>query len=417
MTTKKRLPKLKIKITKTKDTITLVLNKQIVIINSKTHSVEFGKVSKILKKRNGPRKIENSFEGYLLLRGVKSEVLETADYIGMVRIRNTKNFVPIDILKKLKELEKIDGDSMLSVLKFWYKLDENPSTNSRKQLYRFLIANNIPITTEGDIVMEKGVSRNQDGVLVDQHTGKIDNSIGRIVSMPRKDVNDNPNETCSRGLHAAPSDYVRQWYSQDIIVKILVNPIDIVSVPTDYDSRKVRMCRYQVIGYSTKTSSHLQGGTVIKLSDLIESDEVLSSSAKKKAKQDVEKNVTETDSKLLGNEYGFESMTGRKIINFIKEKFNIGITLNVKNKKGIVKKAYQIANDKKIVEHFQISEEKEEERVKIISLPRTGKKLISVAKARLNENISRFEGKKANKGQLTEGFIRVFEKAGFKIVE
>jgi len=321
------------------------------------------------------------------------------------------------VLKKLQELENVNSEDLLSILKFWYKLDNNPSANSRQQLFRFITMNNIPITTDGDIIMEKGITK-KGTMLLDAHTSRIDNSIGRVVSMPREQVQDDPKQACSSGLHCAPPDYVRKWYSGTII-KVLVNPVDVVSVPIDYDSRKVRVCKYQVIGYSSHSTIPLQGGSVIKLSDLIESDEVLSKTAKTKTKGRVERHVTESDNALMGDIPDFNSMKSGEIVAYVRETYGEEITLNIKNKKGIVKKATSIAQTTKVKEHFEAKTPEVEtvKRAKSISLPTTGGELIKVAKSRLNENISRVDGKKANKKQLTDEFIRVFTEAGYKIVE
>jgi len=417
MKNKKRLPRLRIKATVTRETITLVLDKRIVVVKKNKYPDQFNELHQLLKKKSGPREIENNFDHYLTLVKIDGQeiVQITSDYTGRVKLRNTSNYVPADVLKKLMELESVDNESMLSILKFWYKLDRNPSASSRQQLFRFIIMNNIPITEEGDIVMEKGVKR-AGSLLVDIHTSKIDNSIDRVVSMNRDEVQDNPKQTCSSGLHCAPPDYVRQWYNNDIIVKVLVNPVNVVSVPVDYESRKVRVCQYQVIGYSNYSTAPIKGGSVVKLSDLIESDEVMSKTEKKSTKRVVEDNVTQSDNTLIGNIPDFSLMKAAEIVSYVKEHYNQEITLTLKNKRGIVKRATTIAQTVQVEKHFEEkAPEIVVEREKTITLPGTISEMIRVAKSRLNEYIHRVDGKKANKIQVVSEFIRVFTQANYKV--
>lgn len=398
-----------LKATVAKDTITLVYNKQMVVVKKNKHPKEFENLKPLLKTRKGIKEVKEKFTEWLELMSIgDSEHVEVSkDYLNNIKLKNTKNYLPADVLKKLTELDLKRDDSLLPILKFWYKLDENPSKNSREQLYRFITSNNIPITEDGDIVMEKGIKENRDGVLVDVYSERVDNSIGRVITMDRNKVEDNPNKTCSAGLHCAPPDYVRQWYSDKVIVKVLVNPVDVVSVPVDYDSRKVRVCKYQVIGFSSKSTKPLQGGQIVNLQDLIS----------EKIYEKVEKNVIQSDNKITGVTEEFEKMSGREIIEYVKEKYDVEITLSVKNKKGIVKKAYQIAQESKVTEKLTSEKLTSEVEVKEINLPKTNTQLVAVAKSKLNESISRVDGKKANKNQLVESFKRIFSGAGFKIIE
>jgi hypothetical protein len=73
--------------------------------------------------------------------------------------------------------------------------------------------------------------------------------------MKREDCNHNPKETCSYGLHVAswhyltsgPGDYTDRTLP---IVECKVDPANVVSVPTDYDQSKMRVCEYEVLSVS-----------------------------------------------------------------------------------------------------------------------------------------------------------------------
>lgn len=131
---------------------------------------------------------------------------------------------------------------------FVKKLRENPSFKIRKQLWGFIKASEeaggFSIADDGDILAYKRVSDDYKDI----YTGKFDNSIGSIVEMPRRDVDDDPNNTCSVGLHFCAYSYLES-YANNVgrIVLVKVNPADVVSIPTDYGFAKARCCRYEVI--------------------------------------------------------------------------------------------------------------------------------------------------------------------------
>lgn len=182
---------------------------------------------------------------------------------GEMYLKGDDKAMPELMTEKLLELEAA-GENFMPLIRFWKKLKKNPSEESIKQLYGFMVHNGIGLTEAGDIVVEKGVSA-KNGILVDTHSRKIDNSIGETVEMDRSKVDSNPNETCSHGLHVGAPDYVRQYYS-GIIVKCSVNPMDVVAVPIDYNNTKMRVCKYTVLGYSDEHTSHKP---VFKLADFV----------------------------------------------------------------------------------------------------------------------------------------------------
>ena len=61
--------------------------------------------------------------------------------------------------------------------------------------------------------------------------------------MDRKDVNDDPNQTCSAGLHVCSQAY--GMYGSRLLL-VSVNPADVVSVPIEYKNAKMRVCKYYV---------------------------------------------------------------------------------------------------------------------------------------------------------------------------
>ena len=135
---------------------------------------------------------------------------------------------------------------------FLDKVMRNPNQHSREQLYEWLKHLSFQINEEGDIIGYKGVNLDYKsstaGVGIvngERVNGRLDNSIGNIVSMPRKMVAHNPSVACSVGLHVGTYSYARNFGSK--VIRVVVDPRDVVSVPTDCNGQKLRVCRYKVL--------------------------------------------------------------------------------------------------------------------------------------------------------------------------
>lgn len=145
-----------------------------------------------------------------------------------------------------------EGFDINPMLLFLSNMMENPSYTAIEGLYRFLENNKLPLTPDGKFLAYKRVNAN----LTDVHTGKIDNSVGQHVSMPRNRVEDNPDVSCSEGLHVCSLGYLRSFSGKRLIA-CKVNPRDVVSVPRDYGDSKMRVCAYDVV---QELSMELVGG-------------------------------------------------------------------------------------------------------------------------------------------------------------
>lgn len=142
------------------------------------------------------------------------------------------------------------------LVRFFEKVQSNPNEHSREQLYDWLMSHNFTLTDNGDIVGYKGVKK-EGGKLLSVYAGHaivngedcnghISNEIGNVVEMPRSEVAHDPSTACSTGLHVGTYKYALH-YAQGAMLKVEVNPRDVVSVPTDAAGEKVRVCRYQVV--------------------------------------------------------------------------------------------------------------------------------------------------------------------------
>ena len=255
---------------------------------------------------------------------------------GLFRVdRNNETIIDIETNTPLNKVLSTrivewakEGFPFEPLLKFHRKVQRNPSTQSANELYQFLEANLIPITDDGNFVAYKKVTTVGKNLL-DSHSRTINNNVGNIVSIPREKVNPDRNQTCSYGLHVGAWEYVSS-FTGDTVIEVEVEPQDVVSVPTDYKAQKMRVCRYKVLGIS--------GGEIIKTGFVkvhkSKGEEINKSAAiNKNVKANIVAKVENVD---------FSSMTARDIKEYIKENYKIDITLDNKNKKAIIKKAYKI---------------------------------------------------------------------------
>ncbi len=83
-------------------------------------------------------------------------------------------------------------------------------------------------------------------VYTDGWSGSMTITIGEPVSIPRNQCDSNPDATCSRGLHAANSEWLNQGYFGTTGLAILINPMNVVSCPYQ-DSGKLRCCEYMPV--------------------------------------------------------------------------------------------------------------------------------------------------------------------------
>lgn len=137
-----------------------------------------------------------------------------------------------------------EGLSVEPMLRFLENLMQNPSYRSVQQLYGFLEVNDLPITEDGYFLAYKMVRDN----FTDHRTGTFDYSVGAPPArMPRNEVNEDPEQTCSYGLHVCAQGYLGFYSQGSRTILVKVNPRDVVAVPTDYKNAKMRVCEHVTV--------------------------------------------------------------------------------------------------------------------------------------------------------------------------
>lgn len=180
---------------------------------------------------------------------------------GKIRFDGDEQVGPL--AEHLVRVIQSDVEDYTPIVKFWELVASNPSEHSRQQMFEWLAKHDFTIDEEGWIVGYKSVNGNVndpdtwrscqsghgfvDGVEFDNDY--LPNVPGSVVSMPRAEVDDNHNRGCSTGLHVGDWSFV-QAFTGNVKIEVRVNPRDVVSIPND-DTRKMRCCRYDVVGIAT----------------------------------------------------------------------------------------------------------------------------------------------------------------------
>jgi len=138
------------------------------------------------------------------------------------------------------------------LVRFWENLAANPSQHSREQLYTWLRDRDFTITDDGCFLAYKGLREDFGSIhagpaYVDDvaTSGHVPNKVGSVITIQRSYVDPNSFVGCSTGLHAGTWEYASDFGRVVVLVKI--NPRDVVSVPTDCEAQKLRVCRYEVL--------------------------------------------------------------------------------------------------------------------------------------------------------------------------
>tara|TARA_Y100000361_G_scaffold154171_1_gene178558 strand:- start:2222 stop:3298 length:1077 start_codon:yes stop_codon:yes gene_type:complete len=172
------------------------------------------------------------------------------------------------VVDKLLEMLRMGMRDSAPLVNFISRLQSNPSANSVNELYSFLSYKSLPTTPEGKVLGYKGVQSdywsntgNADTIVVKGETNarhQIYNGVGETIEIARRCVDDNRDNHCSYGLHIGSYDYADGWAGSDgklLIVEF--DPEDAVSVPTDCDFQKLRVCKYKVVADITDTRKEI----------------------------------------------------------------------------------------------------------------------------------------------------------------
>jgi hypothetical protein len=284
------------------------------IVSNEAHAKKYESLKQAFKDQNFEKIVELIIPKEVVIK--YSNDFFIVDDKGHLFMKDDTSVVVPKLITKTLMLFVEEELPIEPLINFWKKLRNNPLGTAREDLFTFLETNSHPMTPDGNFIAYKRVDAVENGKLVDNYTKKLDNTPGAVVSMPRSEVDSNRNNTCSRGLHVAAWEYA-QTYSGNTLIEVLVNPEDVVSVPTDYNNQKMRVCRYKVLNIVGKPR-----------------EETLTKNVH--TEDEAEVNVSTANE---GNVVVFTGKTAREIIELAQEKLGVTITMSLKNKQPIIKKA------------------------------------------------------------------------------
>lgn len=241
----------------------------------------FNKISELLKTPN-PNMNVLSVDLYELMSPVANvqKSIESDFYLSenMKIVNGVIKFGEYTLEETLSDhlLSLLDDDNTPKDTKLWKSyvtfldnLHQNVNEDIRKQLFRWMeyenqAGNGFGITEDGCIVGYKGCdgtvlepkSKFTGKAIVDgvEFDGSIPNKVGSVIQMPRSAVQYDPQVGCSVGLHVGTRDYAVRW--APILLLVKVNPRDVVSVPYEVESQKMRVCEYTVLEVTDANSEH-----------------------------------------------------------------------------------------------------------------------------------------------------------------
>ena len=152
----------------------------------------------------------------------------------------THNYLTMRMIKFLNQ-----GLDISPWVKFLDRLLQNPSKAVLDDLFLWMERANMPLTPDGKFLAYKKVRDDYYSF----YDGKTFHAIGVPMSMPRNEVDDNRENTCSYGLHFCGWEYLPSYRGNQGRVLILeIDPAEVVSIPTDYNHQKGRAFAYTPIG-------------------------------------------------------------------------------------------------------------------------------------------------------------------------
>lgn len=148
---------------------------------------------------------------------------------------------------------------------FMDKLYKNPSKTAVDELFLWLDQSGMPITDQGNFLAYKKVNDDYSSFHRGPHGLVVMNVPGTVVEMPRNEVDDVRDRTCSSGLHFCSWQYLPHYYgSKGKVLIVEIDPADVVSIPSDYGNAKGRASKYTVIGEIDQSrTQHAFANTVV----------------------------------------------------------------------------------------------------------------------------------------------------------
>lgn len=216
----------------------------------------FDQVADALRADDQDRALALSESGKAILKELRKVTKRfKVDRSGNVSYKGTA--LPAVLTDHLADMIRHGDTNYLAFARALDRIAANPSANARESLHRWMQNGNLSFDARGYLVAYKGLTTS--GLSIHSGTayvngekvdGQIPNKVGSVITMPREEVDPDTNVACSYGLHIGTYDYAHSFGY--MLALVAVDPADIVSVPLDCESSKIRACRYEVVAHLDK---------------------------------------------------------------------------------------------------------------------------------------------------------------------
>lgn len=139
----------------------------------------------------------------------------------------------------IKEEAKYTTDQVKAVINAYYK-EKYINHNDPYQEVFFIGERKVNLGEVYDEIVNGGGSP----VYTDQYSHSTEIRLGHPVSIPREECDADQEHSCSRGLHTGAKGWLKQNYYGKVGLMVLVNPANVVAVPTSDSYGKMRTCEY-----------------------------------------------------------------------------------------------------------------------------------------------------------------------------
>lgn len=139
----------------------------------------------------------------------------------------------------IKEEAKYTTDQVKAVINAYYK-EKYINHNDPYQEVFFIGERMVNLGEVYDEIVNGGGSP----VYTDQYSHSTEIRLGHPVSIPREECDADQEHSCSRGLHTGAKGWLRKNYFGKVGLMVLVNPANVVAVPTIDNYGKMRTCEY-----------------------------------------------------------------------------------------------------------------------------------------------------------------------------
>ena len=199
--------------------------------------------------------------------------------LGRVEIRDNSIFldgreVVGRLVNRILEMVARGSAAVDGYVQFLDNLYNNPSKRAVDELWGFIEACDLPVTSDGHFLAYRFVSSDY----MDGYSGSVFNKPAAMmtaeelvkygepvvagareevtvqvvdgittISCPRNMVDEDKDRTCSAGLHFCSYEYLPSYgFGGRKVVVVKINPADVVAIPSDYNNSKGRAASYTV---------------------------------------------------------------------------------------------------------------------------------------------------------------------------